>query len=181
LWVYRVVLYLCSESPSAGQRQNLYGQVRAALRCDGIGGADFAQAVWLFSFTVLAFGVETAVRSIRSNGLCARGTWETWLTISFITLLTLMMWLSSFLLPANDNCIGSLVWWTENYALIAIVLIPVIILINSITSTIIVAQLLRTGKVDRKERIMASRVVYTIVLSILLLVSRPSFLPLELC
>lgn len=145
-------------------------------RCDVVGGADFAQAVWLFSFTVLAFGIETAVRSIRRNGLCARGTWETWLTMGFISLLTLMMWLSSFLLPASDNCIGSLVWWTENYALIAIVLIPVIILINSITSTIIVARLLRTGKVDRKERIMASRVVYTIVLSILLLVSRLSFL-----
>ncbi|MCJ1250534.1 hypothetical protein MMC30_007762 [Trapelia coarctata] len=126
-------------------------------------------ALWLFSFTVLAFGVETAVRSIRRNALCARGTWETWLVIGFISLLTLMMWLSSFLLPESDDCVGALVWWTENYALIAIVLIPIIIIINSVTSSIIVVQLLRTSKVDKKERIMASRVVYTISLSIIIL------------
>lgn len=173
------MLYRCSVSSNAEQRQNLYGQVRTAPRCDAIKGADLAQAVWLFSFTVFAFGLETAVRSIRRNGLCARGTWETWLTVGFITLLTLMMWLSSFLLPADDSCIGSLVWWTENYALIAIVLIPVIILVNSVTSTIIIIQLLRTTKVDRKERIMASRVVYTIILSIVLLVSHLSSLTVD--
>ena len=132
-------------------------------------------AVWLFSFTVLVFGLETAVRSIRRKPFGARGTLETCLTIGFIVLLTFVLWLSSFLLPAGDTCIGSLVWWTENYALIAIVLVPVIILINSITFTTIVVQLLRTEKMDRKERLMASRVVYTISLSIIILVGYQAF------
>ena len=143
-----------------------------ALRYDMVRGADIPQAVWLFSFTVLAFGLETAIRSLRRNTLCARGTLETSLTVVFISLLTLILWLSSFLLPSDDKCVGALVWWTENYALIAMVLIPIIIIINSVTSTIIVVQLLRTSKVDKKERIMASRVVYTLYLSIIILVSR---------
>lgn len=142
------------------------------LKYNTFWGADISQAVWLFSFTVLVFGLEMAVRSIRRNTLCARGAIETWLTIGFISLLTLIMWLSSFLLPENDDCVGALVWWTENYALIAIVLIPIIIIINSVTSTIIVVQLLRTSKIEKKERIMASRVVYTTSLSIIILVSR---------
>ena len=119
----------------------------------------------------MVFGVETAIRSLWRKPFCSRGAWGTYSAIIFVVVVTTMLWLSCFLIPTSDTCIGDLVWWTQHYAFIAVVLAPIIILINAVSSVTVVAQLLRTTKVAMDERIMATRYIFTSGLSTFILVS----------
>ena len=119
----------------------------------------------------MVFGIETTIRSLWRKPFRRRGPWETYSAIVFIVVVTTMLWLSSFLIPTSDICIGDLVWWTQHYAFIAVVLTPVIILINTLSSVTIVAQLLRSTNVAVDERIMATRYIFTSGLSTFILVS----------
>ncbi|MCJ1401388.1 hypothetical protein MMC11_004601 [Xylographa trunciseda] len=127
-------------------------------------------AVWLFSLTVLVFGLETTRRSLLRGRFRARGYWSTPICLATIISLTTLLWLLSFLLPTNDTCTGSLVVWTSHYAPIATALGSVIILANLLIAGLITYQLLRTADVDRGERIAATRIVYTQGMSIFILV-----------
>ena len=135
----------------------------------------FSTAIWLFHITIMVFGIETAIRSLWRKPFRPRGTWGVYLAIVFIIVVTTMLWLSSFLIPTSDTCIGDLVWWTQHYAFITVVLAPVIILINTVSSATVVAQLLRSTQVAMNERIMATRYVFTSGLSTFILVSPINF------
>lgn len=74
-------------------------------------------------------------------------------------------------MPSKDLCPGNLSWWTAHYAKIAVVLVSGIIFTHIISVTIIAVQLFKTIKMDRDERIAASRVVYTLGINIITLVS----------
>ncbi|MCJ1384465.1 hypothetical protein MMC17_007581 [Xylographa soralifera] len=127
-------------------------------------------AVWLFSLTVLVFGLETTRRSLIRTRFRARGYWSTPICLATILFLTTVLWLLSFLLPTKDVCTGSLVVWTSRYAPIATALGSVTILSNLLIAALITHQLLKTAEIDRGERIAATRIVYTQGMSVFILV-----------
>ena len=129
-------------------------------------------AVWLFSLTVLVFGLETTCRSLTQVRFRARGYWSTPICLATIIFLTAVLWLLSFLLPTKDTCTGSLVVWTAHYACIATALGSIIILVNLLVAALITHQLLKTAEIDRGERIAATRIVYTQGMSVFILVSQ---------
>ena len=129
------------------------------------------EAVWLFPITVLVFAFETSIRSLWRNRFCPRGTWATPVCLGVIVTIETALWLSAFLQPAKDQCTGSLVVFTSHYASTAIVLAIGVILFLLICGSVITIQLIRTVRMDREQRIMATRVVYTIGMSVVILVS----------
>ena len=122
---------------------------------------------------MLIFGLETTFRSVRSDRFRARSGYATLSCIVIIALLVLATWIPSFLLPAKDICLGSLIWWTEKYSLIGLILGANIILTYVLSAAVITTQLLRTNKMDRDERIAATRVVYYLGVSSIIVVSIP--------
>ena len=122
---------------------------------------------------MLVFGLETTFRSVRNNRFRARGRYATPVSIAIIAFLVLATWIPSLLLPADDLCLGTLIWWTEKYALIGLILGANIILTYLLSAAVIAMQLLRTNKMDRDERIAATRVVYYLGISSLIIVSIP--------
>ena len=81
-----------------------------------------------------------------------------------------LLWVSAFLLPANDQCGASLIRWTGDYAKLGVILSASIIFTHFVSAWIIITQLLRTVKMDRNERIAATRVVYALGLNTVILV-----------
>ena len=81
-----------------------------------------------------------------------------------------LLWIPSLLLPTNDQCTASLVRWTEDYARIGVVLCASIIFTHFVSAWVIITQLLRTIKMDRNERIAATRVVYSLGTNTIILV-----------
>ena len=134
---------------------------------------DHPLAIWLVAFTMLIFGLETTFRSVRNDRFRARGRYATLSCIVIIVLLVLATWIPSFLLPAKNTCLGSLIWWTEKYSLIALILGANIILTYFLSAVVITTQLLRTNRMDRDERIAATRVVYYLGVSSVIIVRGP--------
>ncbi|MCJ1312054.1 hypothetical protein MMC25_005728 [Agyrium rufum] len=126
-------------------------------------------ASWLVAYTVVIFGLETTFRSLRSNRFCGRGRWTTPVCLILIVLLESATWLPSFLLPERDKCLGTLIWWTSRYAIIGLILGAGLILTYVLSAAIITIQLLRTSKLDHDERIAATKVVYYLSTTVIII------------
>ena len=120
---------------------------------------------------VLIFSLETTFRSLCKTRFCPRRKWDTPVYIGVIIVLLIGLWLSAFLVPSPDMCPGFLMWWTEHYTKPAIVLAGGMMLTHVISAIVIVVRLLSTTKIDRSERIAASRIVYSLVINTIILVS----------
>ena len=120
---------------------------------------------------MLMFGLETTFRSLRRTRFHARQTWIVPVAISSIVVSLIALWLSAFLVPGRDRCFASLMFWTKTYSKPAIAFAGGIMLTHLVSGTIITIQLLHTAEVDRIERIAASRVVYSLGVDVLILVS----------
>ena len=81
------------------------------------------------------------------------------------------LWLSAFLYPTPDQCWGSLLWWTLHYTTPAVVLTAGVMGTNLIAGVMLTTQLYRTVQMERAERIAASKVVYSLGINVVILVS----------
>ena len=79
-------------------------------------------------------------------------------------------WVPSLLLPAQNHCLATLIWWTGHYAEIGLVLGSSLCFIYILSAAIITIQLVRTIEVDRDERIAATRTVYYLLIGVFILV-----------
>lgn len=86
------------------------------------------------------------------------------------------LWLYAFLVPAKDKCHASLIWWTRKYARPAIAVAGGIMFTHIVNGTVITIQLLHTADIDRFERIAASRIVYSLGVDVVILVSHSSYI-----
>ena len=117
------------------------------------------------------FALETALRSMQRMRFHARSKRNTYFCLTAIHLAVLGTFLLALLLPSPDRCLATLIWWTEHYAKIAIVLGSCTIVLFITAATIITIQLLRTVQIDRDERIAATRVVYYLILGVITMVN----------
>ena len=125
----------------------------------------------MVTYTTLIFALETTIRSVRRSRFRARGKWDTFICLAAIIFAVTGTFLPALLIPAPDRCLATLIWWTEHYAKVAVVLGLSIIVLFLFSAAIITTQLLRTVKMDRDERIAATRVVYYLVLNVFTIVS----------
>ncbi|KAL8778205.1 MAG: hypothetical protein Q9213_007513 [Squamulea squamosa] len=96
-------------------------------------------ALWIVPYTILAFGVETTVRSLQGK---------------------------RFPCPTSLGvCPTTLVWWTINYTDIGLAAGSGLLFCDVVCAIIITLQLMRTVDIDRNQRIAASRAVYYLIVS----------------
>jgi hypothetical protein len=74
----------------------------------------------------------------------------------------------------RDDCTTSLLSWAMPWADIALFLNSVLLLFYLLAGFLIAYQLSRTAKIDRNERIAASRTVYYLAIGVILMVSSSS-------
>lgn len=74
----------------------------------------------------------------------------------------------------KDDCTTNLVSWAMPWADVALFLNSVLLLFYLLAGFLIAYQLSRTAKIERNERIAASRTVYYLAIGVLLMVSGSS-------
>ncbi|KAL9118096.1 MAG: hypothetical protein Q9187_005361 [Circinaria calcarea] len=131
--------------------------------------ADEDLALWIVAYTLLVFGLETTIRSFKRIRFRKRGNWDTLICILAVMVLIIATWVPSLLLPAENHCLATLIWWTGHYAEIGLVLGSSLCFIYILSAAIITIQLVRTIDVDRDERIAATRTVYYLIIGVFIL------------
>lgn len=128
-------------------------------------------AIWIVGFVVLVLGIETVYRGLRKDRFASRGRWNIiicWVAVAVMLLLT---WIPTRARPrAHDRCRAILLVFALPWADVAFGITLALIILYLAMGAILVAQLLRTVKLDRTERIAASRMVYYLGLAAALLV-----------
>ena len=123
---------------------------------------------------MLVFGIETTFRSLQRARFHPRGKWNIPLCVVAVPFLTLLTWTPSNFEKSKGQCLASLIWWTASYAKLGIVIAASLIVTYSVCALVIAIQLLKRIKTDRDERIAATRVVYYLIPSVILLVDFPT-------
>ena len=80
-------------------------------------------------------------------------------------------WAATNVFPTRGKCLTGLIWWTARYAKLAVVLSSGLLALYPASAIIITVQLVKTVKVDKAERIAATRVVYYLIVNTWLIVS----------
>ena len=120
---------------------------------------------------MLVFGLETTFRSLQRTKFYSQGRWSILVCVIAIIILTVLTWILSSTSPTRGQCLASLIWFTAHYAQAGVTLCLALIVGYVTSASVITFQLMRTAKVDRDQRIQASRVVYYLIASTLVLVS----------
>ena len=122
---------------------------------------------------MLVFGLETTFQSLRRSRFPSRNRWQTPSALVIIAMMVFAAWAATNVFPTKGKCLTGLVWWTARYAKLAVVLASGLLALYPVSAVIITIQLVRTIKVDKAERIAATRVVYYLVVNTWLIVSLP--------
>ncbi|KAL9596539.1 MAG: hypothetical protein Q9219_005717 [cf. Caloplaca sp. 3 TL-2023] len=125
--------------------------------------------LWLVPYTMLVFGLETTFRALHKKRFQVQKIRDIWLCVVAILILTLVTWLPTRLFPARRTCLASLVWWTTNFAKIGLVLASGLFFTFLVCAMVITVQLIRTIKMSRDQRIAATRIVYYLIVSALIM------------
>lgn len=72
--------------------------------------------------------------------------------------------------PRHTHCLASLIWWASFWARAGVVINTMLVTLYVLVAGVIAYQLFRTVKIERDERIAASRMVYYLVVGIVLMV-----------
>ncbi len=128
----------------------------------------------MVAYTLLVFGIEVAFRGFQRKRFHPRGRFTVPICWSIVLTMLIATWVPSqvYKNPKND-CIASLLSWALPWADIALFLNSTLILLYLLIAFLIVYQLSRTAKIDRMERIAASRTVYYIAIAVILMVCNP--------
>ena len=122
---------------------------------------------------MVVFGVETTFRSLRRNRFPSRNRWHIPTALGIIIALSIFLWAASNVFPTRGACVTGLIWWTARYFKLAIVVCSGLLFLFTTSAIIITVQLIKTVKVDRAERIAATRVVYYLVVNTWIIVRHP--------
>jgi hypothetical protein len=128
-------------------------------------------AFWIVAYTLLVFGVEVAFRGFQKKRFHSRGKFTMPICWSIVLTMLIATWVPSHVYknPRND-CDASLTSWVMPWADIALFLNSIIVFLYLLTGFMIAYQLSRTAKIDRNERIAASRIVYYLAIGVVLMV-----------
>lgn len=74
----------------------------------------------------------------------------------------------------DDRCLASLLLWASPWSDIAIILTSTLIFLYIVLGLTLTVQLVRTVKLEREERIAASRIVYYLAVGVAVFVSEPN-------
>ena len=121
---------------------------------------------------MLVFGLETTFRSLQSTAFSSQGRWHVLVRIIGVLLLTIITGIPSLVLPASGQCLASFIWSTAHYAKPGVVIGLTLIFAYITCASVITFQLMTTSKLHSDQRIQASRIVYYLLVSTLLLVSQ---------
>jgi hypothetical protein len=128
-------------------------------------------AIFIVGYITLIFGIETAVRSMRTERFAPRGKWNTTICIAVVSFLLLLTWMPTIAWPMYNRCFGSLIWYPMRYDLLMLVILCIIVSSCLLLAAIISIQLMRTSRMDHNERVSASRMCYYLMVVSLLYVS----------
>ncbi|KAL1964246.1 hypothetical protein VTN77DRAFT_7204 [Rasamsonia byssochlamydoides] len=128
--------------------------------CRPIGQLVFP-AIWIVGFVLFVFGIETVYRGLWKDRFASRGRWNVTICWVAVPVMLLLTWIpTSVRQPAQDSCVARLLVFALPWADVAFGITLGLIISYLAMGGILVAQLLRTAKLDRTERIAASRMVY---------------------
>ncbi|KAL8645388.1 MAG: hypothetical protein Q9210_006730 [Variospora velana] len=82
-----------------------------------------------------------------------------------------MTWIPSYVSLARRKCLASLIWWTKHFAKVGLVISSGLLLIFLVCAGVITVQLIRTINMSRDQRIAATRTVYYLAISALIMAS----------
>lgn len=122
-------------------------------------------AIFAVGYITLVFGIETVLRSFKSERFAPRGKWNTIVCIAAVTFFLVLTWIPTIAWPMLNRCFGSLIWFPMRYDLLTLVLLVVLISLLLLLAAIISIQLMRNADVDPNERIAASRMCYYLLLT----------------
>lgn len=119
------------------------------------------------------FALDISFRSLYRIRFTSHGRWHMPMCVVGVLLLTFVTWIPSNVLPSNDPCVSSLIWWTADYAEAGVAITVTLIATYIICTAVITVNLLKQSKLDRDERLQASIVVYYLIVNTLILVRQP--------
>lgn len=132
--------------------------------------------MFIVPYIQLVFGVEVALRGMRSKPFAPRGKWDVSICMAIVGMCLLANFLVADFIRTNDFCFASLFFFVRKYA------VGIFGVLAGITSVLILCvvyifiRLSRSTKVDSTERVAASRMVYYLALAIISNVSpAPAF------
>ncbi len=121
---------------------------------------------------MLVFGLETTFRSLKMPIFTYQTRWHISIRVVGILSLVIITWIPTVLAsPVKGQCLASLIWWTAPYAKAGVAMCLLLTFAYITSASVITFQLLRTARVDRDQRIQASRIVFYLLISSLILVS----------
>jgi hypothetical protein len=125
----------------------------------------------MFGFTSLVFGTETMIRSFGRKSFRPRKKWTTSVCLAAIGALMLFSWIPTAVWRSPNRCLGSIIWFTANFHVIAIGIIAAILFFNILVGVTVVIRLMRVPSVGECERVAASRICYYICFTVIHYVS----------
>ena len=132
-------------------------------------------AFWIVAYTLLVFGIEVAFRGIQKKRFHPRHRLTVPICWSIVLTMLIATWVPSQVYKnPGDDCTASLLSWAVPWADVALFLNSFLLLFYLLAGGLIVYQLSRTAKIDRNERIAASRTVYYLAIGVILMVGTSS-------
>ncbi|KAH9208353.1 hypothetical protein DL95DRAFT_312022 [Leptodontidium sp. 2 PMI_412] len=130
-----------------------------------------AQFMWPALFIVpyiqLVFGMECAIRSLRSTPFQARGKWDVTICCGVVVVMLILTWIPSNVRPEPNACFASLIWFISKFGKLGFVMLTTVGGLMIAAALTIFIRLSTVNLIDQHQRIAASRMVYYLVLGIL--------------
>lgn len=122
-------------------------------------------------YTFFVFGVETTFRSLHRDRFRPYHKLTFPICLGSIAALTFITWIPTVVEKHDEQCRGSLVWWTSGHGTFVMVMLSLIMVTCLAMAMIIVLQLMKCIKTEPNFRIAASRIVYYLIFIVVLIVS----------
>ena len=127
-------------------------------------------ALWIVPLAILILSTNLAARPVLKSRLQLPWIVNVAFCSAGVIISLLALWLIVYLKPASDQCPGSLIGWTLNYAKAAVILSILVILHHTIVVLVLVLRVIRNIEKEISTRSAASRMVFHMEINILILV-----------
>ncbi|EPQ66085.1 Bgt-2720 [Blumeria graminis f. sp. tritici] len=133
-----------------------------SVTIDGCG--TIAQVIWPAIFIVpyiqVVLGIECAFRALQNLPFQARGKYNVSKCGAIVFVMLIATWIPSFLVPAPDICLASLLGFITRYGVPGIIIFSSAAGLMFISALTIFLKLSTANFVDQHQRIAASRIVH---------------------
>ncbi|KAI1867953.1 uncharacterized protein JN550_006760 [Neoarthrinium moseri] len=124
-------------------------------------------AIFIVPYVQLIFGIEIALRGLRTKPFPPRGKWTVAICMAVWKMLLVITGLVAFFIPSSDFCFASLFWFVAKWAEGGFALFMTISVILIACAVIVFLKLTRHATIETSERVQASRMVYYLAVGIL--------------